>query len=142
MLMWRKGWRYCFAAPTGPRLAEPAYAGVLARCLTWGIRTGAGVWCQGYDEGWPFGSPFLVSVPSQVGLFVLVDFAPEWFTGLPFSADDVIRLRSMANQPYGLDNRWKPRPAWAAEEVSVTWCDQDDLVATRALSAEGVREWI
>lgn len=31
----RRGWRYCFSGPTGPRLASPTYPFILARSGAW-----------------------------------------------------------------------------------------------------------
>ena len=116
---WRRGWRYCFSGSTGPRLAEPSYASPLARRLIWGLRTDHGLWCQGYDDGWPVNAPFLIDEPSSVGLFVFAHLDPRWFTGLPYDAEDVEQLWAAARRPVGRDQRWRPQPAWSTGEIMV-----------------------
>lgn len=139
---YKRSWRYSFYGPTGPRLGWVAHGMVLAHSLTWGLRTDSGLWCQSFEDGWPAGAPFLVEGPSPVGLFVLADLDPQWWTGLPFDADDVAQLRASSHRPQGLYERWKPEPPWSTGEIVVNWHEQDDLVTERSLTAEGVWEWL
>jgi hypothetical protein len=136
----RRGWRYCFSGPIGPRLDAVRWNAPLARRLIWGLRTDQGLWCQAYESGWPAGAPFLVDDLSPVGLFVLADLDPVSFTGLPYDAEDVEQLRAASFRKAEGGHRWKPRPSWSVGEIMVDWHEQDDLVTERALTAEGVRE--
>ena len=85
---------------------------------------------------------FLINDPSPVGLFVLADLDPLWFTGLPFNAQDVDRLRNASNKQMGLDQKYKPQPAWSTGEIAMNWHESDDLVTEKSMTAEGVREWL
>ena len=86
--------------------------------------------------------PFLINDPSPVGLFVLADLDPFWFTGLPFNVQDVDRLRRASNKQMGLDQRYKPQPAWSTGEIEAVWHEADDLVTEKSLTAEEVQEWL
>ena len=85
-------WRYCLSGPLGPRLNQPTGPSVLARQLYWGVRTDAGLWCEGYDGGWPIGKPELHSAECEIGMIAAGYLTPEYFTGLPFTKDDVHNL--------------------------------------------------
>ena len=138
----RRGWRYCFDGPIGPRLWALWYDALFAVRFTWGLRTDEGLWCQAYRSGLPIAEPFLVKDPPPVGLFVLADLDPFWFTGLPFDAEDIDQLRSAANLRAGLGQPYKPQPAWSTGEIEAVWHEADDLVTEKSLTAEGVREWL
>lgn len=138
----RRGWRYCFSGPIGPRLWAFWYDALFAVQFTWGLRTDEGLWCQAYRSGLPNAEPFLIHDPSPIGLFVLADLDPLWFTGLPFDAEDVDQRRSAANRQAGVGQQYKPQPAWSTGEIEAVWYEADDLVTEKSLTAEGVREWL
>lgn len=138
----RRGWRYCFSGPIGPRLYHLTFTALLAHRFVWGLRINEGLWCQAYERGWPVGQPFLVCDPSPVGLIVIADLDPQWFTGLPYDAEDVAQLQTASHKKAGLNQRWKPQPAWSTGEIMVNRHEQDTLVSEWSLSPEGVRAWL
>ncbi len=136
----RYNWRYCFSGPTGPRLAEPSYQFILARCGAWGLRTDAGLWCETFQEGIPTGKPFLLTEPSPVGLFAAAALDPEGFTGLPFTEEDAQRMTQASHQRYESPSIYPPRPLWTRGEIVAHWHAQDDLVDNKMLTPIGLQE--
>jgi len=136
----RRGWRYCFSGPTGPRLGEPGYSFTLARRGAWGLRTDDGLWCEAYQEGAPVGKPFLLSEPSPVGLVVAADLDPQWFTGLPFTEEDVQKFADTSYRHVITTRIQKPSPNWTYGEIVTRWHPNDDLVSDRTLTPEGLQE--
>ena len=138
----RRGWRYCFSGPTGPRLGEPAYPSVLARSLIWGLRTDDGLWCEAYREAIPTGRPFLIDKVTPVGLFVAADLDPQWFKGLPFTEDDTHGFMDLSHRRYVSHPKYEPRPLWTAGDITANWHPQNDLVSDEMLTMDGLREWL
>ena len=136
----RRGWRYCFSGPTGPRLASPTNPFIFAHDALWGIRTNDGLWCESYQEGVPAGRPFLLNNPSPVGLLSVAALDPQWFTGLPYTQDDVHRLTGMSHRYITTTSVQKPSPNWTPGYTNVIWHPQDDLVSDRMLTADGMWE--
>ncbi len=132
-------WRYCFSGPTGPRLAQPSYGFILARCAVWGLRTNAGLWCEAYQEGIPIGKPFLLETPSPIGLFATAALDPEWFTGLPFTEEDARQMAQLSHCRYDAHSKYQARPLWTAGEVIANWHPQDDLIPNKMLTADGLQ---
>lgn len=136
----RRGWRYCFSGPTGPRLASPAYPFILARSGAWGLRTNAGLWCETYQEGVPIGKPFLLSSPSPIGLLSAAALDPQWFTGLLFTEEDASRIAQLSPKRYTGDSKYAPRPPYTRGEIVTRWHPQGDLISDRMLTADGLQE--
>lgn len=132
-------WRYCFSGPTGPRLAEPSYQFILARCGAWGLRTNAGLWCETFQEGIPTGKPFLLNQSSPIGLFAAAALDPEWYTGLPFTEEDAQRMTQSSHQRYEGPSTYAPRPLWTRGEIIANWHPQDNLISDKMLTADGLR---
>ncbi len=139
---YKRSWRYSFSGPTGPRLDWVASNALLARRLSWGLRTDQGLWCQSFDGGWPLGAPFLVENASPVGLIVLTDLDPRWWTGLPYKIEDVAQLQGSSHRQQGLEDRWKPEPPWTTGEIVVEWHAGDSLRTEGPLTAEELRRWL
>jgi hypothetical protein len=62
---WNSGWRYCFCGPLGPRLDAPVSPHIFAHLLVWGVRTNEGLWCEGWADAMPIGTPFLLTDVTQ-----------------------------------------------------------------------------
>lgn len=136
----RRGWRYCFSGPTGPRLASPTNPFIFAHDALWGIRTNSGLWCESYQEGIPTGKPFLLSDPSLVGLLSVAALDPQWFTGLPFTEEDAHHIARLSHGRYSGGSQYAPRPLYTCGAITASWHPQDDLVSGRTLTREGLRE--
>jgi hypothetical protein len=54
------------------------------------LRTREGLWCQGYEEGWPTTAPSLLQGNRFVGLAVGMTLNRKWFPGLPFTDQEVV----------------------------------------------------
>ena len=136
----RHNWRYCFSGPLGPRLSSPTHPFILAHCGVWGLRTNEGLWCEVYQEGIPIGKPFLLEIPSPIGLFTAASLDPQWFTGLPFTEEDVRHMTQLSHSRYVGPSKNAPRPIYTRGEIIANWHPQDDLVTDRILTADGLQE--
>jgi len=135
----RRGWRYCFSGPTGPRLASPTYPFILAHEALWGLRTDKGLWCEGYQEGVPVGRPFLLSKSSPIGLLSAATLDPQWFTGLPFTEEDANFFASLSHSRVVSHRMHGPHPNYTRGEIITRWHPKDDLVSDRMLTADGLQ---
>jgi hypothetical protein len=118
-----RGWRRSFTSCCGVRLWHPMTPVGLAHRFAIAYNTDEGFWCQSFEEGWPTGDPFLIAKTSPTGLFVAGALNPEWFTGLPFTAEDT---EIWSAQPY----------------LSIEWHPVDDLVGSECLRPEGLNQWL
>ncbi len=117
------GWKKCFAGQTGPTLDRPLSPAVLARRFTFAYKTSEGFWGQAFKNGNPLDKPFLLTQPSDVGLLILAELDPHWFTGLPFTPDDVQQLCVHA-------------------DIAAVWHDQGADLNVEASSADDIYRWL
>lgn len=135
---WRRGWRYCFAGPTGPRLSAATNVSVLAHRFIWGLRTNSGLWCQSFREGWPVSKSFLLPEPSPVGIFAAAYLNRDYFTGLPFNAKDVERFLCAAGTQH-----LNSRPKWTMPgNITLCWHEREDLLNDKDLQPENTAQWL
>jgi hypothetical protein len=115
----RRGWRYCFSGPTGPRLAEPSSLWPMAKRLTWGVKTNEGLWCETYEDQRPVAKPFLIPQTSKYGVFVMGDLDPALCTGLPYTQWEVTKLEEASGRKAvrgGLEGRGEIRAELRGED--------------------------
>ena len=137
---WNSGWRYCFCGPLGPRLDVPTMPSIFAPLLVWGVRTDAGMWCEGWADAIPTSKPFLSEKPSPIGLLAAAHLDARWFTGLPFTEEDARWFEGLSQQHQWSHPKHEPRRFWTPGNIIVNWHPKDDLVSERMLTAEGVQE--
>jgi len=137
---WNSGWRYCFCGPLGPRLDAPDMPFIFAHLLVWGVRTDAGMWCEGWADAAPAGKPFLCGQPSPIGLLAAAHLESQWFTGLPFTEADAQWFRDLSHRHQWSHPEHEPRRFWTPGEIIARWHPEDDLVTSTMLTAEGLRE--
>jgi hypothetical protein len=123
-------WRRRYQGPTF-HSHEGMYADAfyLAARGALAVRTSSGLWCQTYRHGWPCTEPFVVEDRPAIGLLVAAALSPEWFTGLPFTPEDL------------------KAPELQQPDVTVEWHDTDDLVPACPsrecfFEPENVRRWL
>lgn len=142
----RRDWRYCFSGPTGPRLNALGFLGPFTRLLCWGLRTDEGMWCEGWANGNPVGSPFLIQKASPIGFLVVADLDPHWFTGLPFTEEDARFFTNLSHRRYlnhPKQELWlEPRPLWTPGDIVAHWHPQDDLISENILTSDGLADYL
>jgi len=117
------GWKKYFAGQTGPTLDRPLSPAVLACRFAFAYKTSAGFRGQAFEQGRPLDDPFLLTQRSAVGLLILAELGPRWFTGLPFTPNDAQKLSDYAG-------------------TSVIWHDEDKELNVEAHSAEDICRWL
>jgi hypothetical protein len=108
----------------GPRFAFDSFVGLLpfAERGVLAIRSGAGLWCQSYEEGWPVNAPFRSELAGDTGLMIAASLTPDWFTGLPFTMEGVERFI----------------PDVARSHVELEWHESDDLLPAHSPDPQSV----
>jgi len=71
-----------------------------------GITSSAGFRCQTYREGWPTTDVLLLQESSPYSFIIAGQLTSEWFTGLPFTAEDV--QKAISSRPI-LQITWEMR---------------------------------
>ena len=137
---WNSGWQYCFSGPTGPRLDAPTFPSIFANLLVWGLRRNDGMWFEGWANGIPVDKPFFIEQPSPFGLLVAAHLDAEWFTGLPFTAEDAQWFRDLSHRRY--QSPPKHGRFWTPGIIIANWHPQDDLISDKTLTADGLQELI
>ena len=117
------GWKKYFSGTAGPTLEQPIYPAVLARSFAFAYKTSIGFRGQVFEEGKQPDDPFLLKEDSPVGLLILAELDPRWFTGLPFTPDDVQRLAGLP-------------------DVSAVWHDEDADLNVEVKSAGDIGRWL
>ena len=117
------GWKRYFAGATGPTLDRPLDPAVLAHRFAFAYKTSMGFWGQVFEDGWPLDDPFLLTQASSVGLLIMAELDPRWFTGLPFTPDDARQLSGLT-------------------DVAVIWHDADADLNVEVRSAGDIRRWL
>lgn len=92
--------------------------GTATRALI-GLRTGRGLWCQTYSDGWTSGPPFLVpSEQSANGIVVTAALDPCWCPFLPFTPAHLEMVKTLC--------------AYSEVAVRWEWHPEDDVLPTTA----------
>jgi hypothetical protein len=116
---------HCWAAFTSLLFLAPR--GAMA------IRTGDGLWCQIYEQGWPKTPPFRVKgADISTGLMITAALSREWCSDLPYTLEAAERIIPKAARPF----------------VRVEWHPKDDLLPACipdpgcAMHAENIGRWL
>lgn len=116
-------WRRLFGSPSGPTLNSATYPAILARRFIVAYRLSNGYWCQGFRHGRPETAPFRIQASFPVSLLVAADLDPNWFTGLPYTVDDVEKIASMPS-------------------VKAIWHPTNDLLMNELSARRELAQWL